>query len=259
MKIKGLVHIHSNYSDGELSLKEIKKEAQRLGMSFVFLADHLSWIGGEQRLEEFQKECELLSDERFLIVSGFEIETKENYHVLVYNGKTFIKDGISSRELFNTFSGQRDVFLVLAHASQLGQKPPQDFLERVDGVEVWNARYDSRYGPDIKSLKWLGGLDSIAFAGSDAHGLFGLGKLWINVEVERFEIKELIGFFKQNQFEVSNGLLSINLRKPLSFSLRSYFKFANLIYASPRNFFVSLVRRGFKPPRFLKKFFHKFY
>lgn len=259
MKIKGLVHVHSNYSDGELSLKEIKKEAQRLGMSFVFLADHLPWIKRGRGLEEFQKECELLSDEKFLIVPGFEVETKEGYHILVYNGKVFVEDGIPVQRLFEIFSVKEEVFLVLAHASQVEQRPSQEFLERIDAVEVWNAKYGSRYGPDIKSLKWLGGINSIAFAGSDAHSLFGLGKLWLNVEVKRLETKELIDSFKQNQFEVSNGLLSINLKKPLSFSLRFYFKLANLIYVPIRNFFVSLVRRGFKPSRFLKKIFHKFY
>ncbi len=259
MIAKGLIHIHSNYSDGELTLKEIKNRAQVLGMNFIFLADHLSLIEVEKNgFEEFKRECEALSGEKLLVIPGFEIETKENYHVLVYNGRISVKDGLSIRELFEIFSDQ-DVFLVLAHVSQISKKPPQELLEKVDAIEVWNARYDSKYAPDMKSLKWIKGTSLVPFIGSDAHGILGLEKLWVEVEIERLEVKQIIDSLKKNKFKVTNNFTLINLKEPFTFFQFFYFKMINLFLAPIRNLFVFWIKKGFQPPDFIKKIFQRFY
>lgn len=38
--LKGLIHVHSNYSDGSNTLEEIQKEAKRLNYEYVLICDH---------------------------------------------------------------------------------------------------------------------------------------------------------------------------------------------------------------------------
>jgi hypothetical protein len=257
MKAKGLVHIHSNYSDGELSLSKIKKKAKEFGMNFVFLADHISKIGGRQKFEDFCRECQSLSEECFLMVPGVEIETLEGYHVLVYNGKIFSGEGIPAQSLFDIFSDEKEVFLVLAHASQVDKKPPLDFMEKINAIEVWNAKYDSRYAPNLKSLNWALENNLIALAGTDAHSLYSLNKLWIEAEINKLEAGEIINSFIKNEFLISNGLLSINFKKPFGFYLSIYFKIVNFLYPLTRKALSFLIGKKSKPPKFLQKLFHK--
>ncbi len=259
MRIKGFIHIHSNWSDGELSLLDIKKKAQKMGMSFVLLSDHSSWIGSQEKLDEFKRECKRLSNEKFLMIPGFEVESREGYHILIYNGDIFIEDGVEYNDIFNIFSNRKDVFLVLAHASQLLEKPDIDFLKKIDAVEVWNAKYDSKFAPCLRVLNWIKNKDIIPIAGTDAHSLFTLTKLWIEIEIESLEIKEIINSLLYNQFKISNGLISINLKENFNLPLLAYWRIVNLFYPASRKFFVSLVRKGLKPPKFLEKFFHKVY
>lgn len=257
MRVKGLFHIHSNFSDGELSLKELKKEAQKLGMNFILLADHFYQIGGREKFEELLKECQLISSDKFLIIPGFEIEFKEGYHLLVYNVKNFFGNRPSLKEVVES-PADKDCLLILAHSSQFFKRPPQEILDKVDGLEVWNARYDSRFAPNLKSLKWID-KNLVAFIGSDAHGYFGLKKLWAELEIEKFEEREIINCLKRGQFKVSNGLFSIDLKEPLNFFQYFFFKTVNFCYAPIRFLLVSLSKKGLKYPKFLKKIFHKFY
>jgi histidinol phosphatase-like PHP family hydrolase len=259
MKIKGLLHVHSNFSDGELSLREIKEKAQRLGMRFVFMADHLSWIEDQSRFEKFLKECQKYSDEGFLMIPGYEVETKEGFHVLVYNVKSLVKNHLSFIDLFNFFSERKDSFFVLAHASQAPKRPPQTFFEKIDGVEVWSSKYDSRYAPNLRSLKWAKEENLLSLVGSDAHGSAGLKKLWIELNVEKLEVKDIINSLKKKDFLVKNNLFSINLNSSFNFFHTFYFRFINLLWAPIRIPLVFLTRKGVRAPRIFKKIFHKFY
>jgi len=42
---KGIIHCHSTYSDGSVSLDEIWQEGSRLGLDFIFMTDHVDCFG----------------------------------------------------------------------------------------------------------------------------------------------------------------------------------------------------------------------
>lgn len=258
MQIKGLIHIHSNFSDGELSLEEIKKQAKEYGAQFVLMADHFSFIATEEKFNEFKRECDFLSDKNFLLIPGFEVEPEENFHILVYNTREFIAPKLSLEEKLEILSNQNTV-LVLAHASQIKQVPSEEILEKLNGVEVWNARYDSRHAPNLRALKLAKKNELVPFGGADAHSSLTLNKIWLEIENENFSMQELMASLKTGRFKIVNKMFSIDLKKSLNLLQYFLFGLVNLSFPLLRKFFRFFIKRGIKIPNFLKRIFHKFY
>lgn len=263
MKMKGFFHIHSDFSDGVSSLEEIKKEAQKLGASFVFLADHLSKIGSESKIEEFLAKCIQLSDNDFLMVPGVEIDCSDGYHFLLYNASSFISrflGKVISSDKFIQMLPENNYLLVLAHASTYNKAPTERILNNLDGIEVWNAKYDSKYAPSLKSLRYLKkNKNLIAIAGLDAHSIFSLRKIRIELNSEKLQIGEILNLLKKNEFKANNGLFSLSLNRPFKPYQYLFFGSINYFYAPIRTLFVFLAKRGFNPPESFKKLFHKIY
>ncbi len=252
------MHVHSQYSDGESSLPEIKKQAKGLGMSFVFLADHVSLIEDEAERQEFCEECRRLSDDSFLFVPGFEIATSEGYHMLAYNTEEVMEEDVTWRRVVDFYKEKKGVFLALAHASQFSEKPPEEFLKSIDGIEVWNAKYDSKAAPNLKVMKWAKDSGLIPLAGSDAHSSFALGKLWVEIETGKLNAEAILDALRKGNFKASNGSLVIDFEKNYNTRLL-LFVFVNAFYYPIRKTVLFLIKKGFKPPKILKKIFHRIY
>lgn len=256
--MKGLIHIHSKYSDGDLSLPEIKERAQNLGANFVLMADHMEYFKSQKELDEMIEECRKLSGDDFLMVPGFEVSPKRSYHIIVYNGRNFINHDPDFNDLIK-LDFTDDQFLVLAHASHYSGKLPKELTEKLDGIEVWNAKYDSKYAPSIKSLRHLAETNLIAMAGLDAHSAEGLEKLWIEAEIGELSVKEIFSAFRNKKFKVVSGRKTIDINKSFGFSQKFYFAFVNFIYFPIRTPLVFFAKLGLNYPKFLKKIFHKFF
>ena len=258
MEVKGLIHIHSKYSDGDLSLPEIKEKAQKLGAKFVLMADHMEYFKSQKELNEMVDECRKLSDNNFLIVPGFEVSPKRSYHIIVYNGRNFINHDPDFNDIIKQ-DFTEEQFLVLAHASHYSGKLPKELIDKLDGIEVWNAKYDSKYAPNIKSFRHLEETNLIAMAGLDAHSAAGLDKFWVEVELKELSIGEICGAFRNKRFKVRCGRKAIDINKPLGLLQKLYFAFINFIYVPVRTPLVFFAKLGLDYPPFLKKIFHKFF
>jgi predicted metal-dependent phosphoesterase TrpH len=79
--LKGAIHIHSTYSDGEFTLGELRRVLLAAGCSFVCMTDHAEFFDYE-KLEAYTRECESLSDDRFRFVAGLEYACDGRMHVL---------------------------------------------------------------------------------------------------------------------------------------------------------------------------------
>jgi len=258
MQIKGLSHVHSNFSDGDLSLEEIKEIAQKLGVSFVLMADHMEQLGSQEKVQEMIEKCQQLSGEDFLIIPGFEVSPKRDYHVLVYNGRQFINHNPSRQDIIDS-SFSEDQFLVLAHASQYPGKLSLELAKKLDGVEVWNARYDSRYAPNLKAYNCLKNTDLVALAGLDAHSEAGFKKLWIEMDLEKLNTEEIFRALREKRFKINNGISLIDINQPFTLSQKIFFTSINYLLAPLRIPYAILAKLGIDFPPFLKKIFHKFF
>jgi len=169
--LKGVMHIHSTYSDGELTLRDLREQLVSAGCSFACIADHAEAFDTE-KLGRYAKECELLSDERFLFIPGLEYECERRMHILGY--------GLLKR------IGTRNPQEVIREIERLGGisviAHPKDemfsWIESFDtlprGLEAWNTKYDGQYAPRASTFQLLERLQQrspglLAFYGQDFH------------------------------------------------------------------------------------------
>jgi DNA polymerase (family 10) len=84
-QIKGDLHLHTKWSDGAHTIKQMAEAAQKIGYKYIAITDHsqsLRFAGGliEERLREQVEEIQKLNQELkdFTILSGIEVDIKSN-------------------------------------------------------------------------------------------------------------------------------------------------------------------------------------
>src|SRR5262245_10745593 len=81
---KGILHVHSLFSDGEEPLERLITLFKGFGMSFVAVSDHAE-VFDEARMEEYVALCESLSDDKFVVIPGLEFALHGGgVHILGY-------------------------------------------------------------------------------------------------------------------------------------------------------------------------------
>src|SRR6478672_7400008 len=81
--LKGALHIHSTYSDGELSLAQLREVYVAAGCRFACITDHADAFD-ETLLRAYVAESTALSDEQFLFVPGLEFSCTDRMHIIGY-------------------------------------------------------------------------------------------------------------------------------------------------------------------------------
>src|SRR5437868_4175068 len=97
---RGVLHVHSAYSDGELTLPQLRRALLGDGYAFACLTDHAEYFSAAS-LATFTAECRALSDAQFCFVPGLEFRCDNAIHVL----------GLGVTELLDS----TDVATVLRH------------------------------------------------------------------------------------------------------------------------------------------------
>jgi len=165
--MKADLHIHTNYSgDNGQRLEEIFREAERIGLGAVGIADHNTIEGAMKAMK--------MAPEGLIVVPAIEI-TSSDGHILAYNVERDVPRGRSVAETIDIIHSLGGI-AVAAHPfriwSGLGSKEVR--RNKFDAVEVLNARNTD--GGNRKSRKLARSLDLPITAGSDAHKPSDIGE-----------------------------------------------------------------------------------
>jgi hypothetical protein len=169
--LKGALHIHSTYSDGELTLAELKERFCADGLSFACLTDHAESFDRE-KLRDYMAECDVLSDNQFLFLAGLEYQCEKSLHILGY-GVTALA-GTTEPESVIRHIADRGGVSVIAHPRDAFFDWIESFSVLPQGVEAWNYRYDGTHSPHMSVFSLLQRLavrqpGVCAFYGLDLH------------------------------------------------------------------------------------------
>src|SRR3954469_17222808 len=83
--LQGALHLHSTYSDGELTLAKIREMYVAAGCRFVCITDHAdAFVGDEEKRAAYARECAGRSDDQFQFVPGLEYTCVDRMHILGY-------------------------------------------------------------------------------------------------------------------------------------------------------------------------------
>ena len=180
--LKGAIHTHSTYSDGEMTLSELREIFMAAGCAFVCLTDHAEFFDRDT-LEAYVAECRRLSDERFRFIAGLEYSCENRCHVLGF-GVTSLVTTTDPQEVIRHIERSGGVS-VIAHPMESAFEWIESFDALPNGIETWNSKYDGRSGPRPSTFALLKRLQQRepymrAFYGQDLHwknqyrGLFNM-------------------------------------------------------------------------------------
>ena len=145
MDIYGYSHLHTKYTDGDLDLSKIKELLLNQGASFAFITEHREYFDA-QKYEKYFQECRQLSDDKIIFVPGLEIAVGRN-HILVLGVEKYYEDD-SSINLLKRYKADGNL-IIWAHPHRSRYLITADVSELLDGIEIWNSSYDTKYFPDL--------------------------------------------------------------------------------------------------------------
>lgn len=169
--MKGAMHVHSTYSDGEFTLAELRELFLAEGCAFVCMSDHAEYFD-EESVARYCRECESLSNEEICIIAGLEYRCDREMHILGY-GATILTKATDPQEIIQHISSQGAIS-VIAHPKNEFFPWIEGFANLPHGIETWNSKYDGRYAPRPATFALLQTLRQrnpamLAFYGQDLH------------------------------------------------------------------------------------------
>jgi len=191
------VHIHTFYSDGRGTVREVLKIAKLKGLNGLAITDHNSLKG------YFEAK---LYDSGLLIIPGYEVDTDAG-HVLVL-GLEFLpsETGRICYESLIEWVKCANGLTILAHPAA-GRTSIERWMRcKPDAIEVLNALYPL-YGYFVRrSLNIASKLDVPMVGGSDAHNPQSVGDSYTIVKLDNLSFEDLIEAFKKGDVYFGGGL-----------------------------------------------------
>jgi predicted metal-dependent phosphoesterase TrpH len=169
--MNGVLHVHSTYSDGELTLQQLRDAYARLGYRFACLTDHAEYLD-ERAVARYREESERLSDDTFRFIPGLEYECPERMHILGLGTTTLIQSRDPERVIGEIEAAGG--ISIIAHPRTQDFGRVESLAEGATGIEAWNSKYDGRYAPRTETFAMIRRVrarhDHVrAFFGQDLH------------------------------------------------------------------------------------------
>ena len=182
--VPAVMHVHTEWShDGRDSLPAMADFAAREHLRWVFLTDHAEDFD-ETRFQTYTQACSDASTDNHELIAGleFRFEGYPGLHLLALGLRQWIAP--ETPEDFCALAGRHAAFLIMAHPILTKYRAPEAVLGGVHAIEVWNARYNTRYLPDGRAVAFYkesqqGFPALLATAGTDQHNLLTEGKIRI--------------------------------------------------------------------------------
>jgi predicted metal-dependent phosphoesterase TrpH len=210
MKIRGLFHIHTTCShDGRLEPATIREKALSFGCGFAVVCDHAEDLTPD-RYQRLREDCGKVSDGKFLLVPGLEYAFGR-IHLLGIGVKRCIP-AAEPEECLEKIRGEGGM-TVWAHPF-LPDVLRHERWDLLDGIEVWSARYGTKYVPSadlcraVRALR-EGGASLSAYAGLDAHRGDQMKPLCLEVEMEELDQETLLSELRGGRFSLCFGRFTV--------------------------------------------------
>ncbi|MGD8493808.1 MAG: CehA/McbA family metallohydrolase [Desulfobacterales bacterium] len=203
---KGSLHLHTNQSDGHLSVIELVKMYAAERFDFVAITDH--W-----RLPEFNGNRTKLP---LLVIDGIELdgfdESGVYFHVLALGAS--LKLPTTTRNFVKALQAARSqrALLIWAHPHWTGNLPGEGLRHNFDGMEIYNHSSHCENGSGYALSHWDHVLnqnpDFLGFATDDSHFVpdqeYWKGG-WIMVNAAACTQDEILNNIRRGNFYASQG------------------------------------------------------
>jgi hypothetical protein len=208
---KGVLHIHSRYSDGEFTLEELRKIFLAENCSFVCMTDHAEYFD-ENSIRRYIAECDSLSGANFRFVPGLEYRCEREMHILGYHA-TKPTQSTDPQEVIRHI-GAQGAISVIAHPKDEFFEWIETFSELPQGIETWNTKYDGRYAPRPGTFALLQRLkqrspEMHAFYGLDLHWKRQFRSFFVELDCESAESAGIMAALKAGKYSAHKDALQL--------------------------------------------------
>lgn len=211
--MKALLHVHSSYSyDAEPTLEQLCAWGESRELDFIFLSEHSNDFDHD-KMKRFVAHCDALEGRACRLVPGLEFPVEGGFHLLGYNLRAFAP--LTKPASVVDFIRGEGGIAVLAHPARYrGRWPEPEVLEALDGIEVWNARYDGRFLPSGTLLRQALRTRSargrmLLLAGQDLHALTS-HRLLLTSRAERETFEEFLAGLRSGNVRVGASPLTLH-------------------------------------------------
>ncbi len=209
--LKGAMHVHSTYSDGEFSLPELRHLFLAENCSFVCMTDHAESFDAAS-LQSYLRECELVSDDKLRFIAGLEYECERRLHILGY-GATELVTSTDPEAVIRHIAKQGAVS-VIAHPKDDLFPWIESFPTLPDAIEGWNSKYDGRYAPRPGTFALLQRLqqrkpDLRAAYGQDLHWKKQFHGLFVQLHCRTAEPAPILDALRKGNYHALKGELRL--------------------------------------------------
>lgn len=200
--MKGVLHVHSTWSDGEFTLPELRDLFLAAGCRFACVSDHADAFDAVKR-DAYVRECETLSDAAFRFIPSLEYGCVDRMHILGY-GCTALIESTDPAAVIAGIRGA-DALAVIAHPKESAFEGIARLHPVPHGIEVWNSKYDGRFAPRPATFELLARVrerePSVrAYFGQDLHWRRQYRGLFVHVEVDRPDRLSVLDALRRGAF-----------------------------------------------------------
>jgi PHP domain len=219
--MRGVLHVHSRFSDGEEQLERVAQTFRDAGMTFVAMSDHAE-VFDEQLMQDYVAMCDSVSSAKFVVIPGLEFAFKGgSIHILGYG----ITRRLPSSSMEQLVDGIHEAggIAVLAHPPTGSINMIGTIKGKLDGIEVWNGRYDGTIAPRAESFQLLrrvrmSNSKIAAYAGIDLHNIGQARKpVYVNVDIEQVERGDILNALRAGRFTIHGSNIAIPSSGKLTF------------------------------------------
>jgi predicted metal-dependent phosphoesterase TrpH len=212
--IKGIYHIHSNFSyDGNNSVEEITAWAHGNHIDFVILTEHIQGFS-DKKFESYFEDCARAS-QNCMIIPGLEYSLKisgREVHMGVFGVSSYLapKRDYDNIQSFLEKVHELGGIAILNHPDDLKELIYDNQINKFDLIEIWNTKYGYRYAPQFTLMRTLArsNYTNSYIASSDTHKIPTNDYVVININNipgEEISEKHIISQLERGNFSMSYG------------------------------------------------------
>jgi len=209
--LKGALHVHSTYSDGEFTVAELRQVYLAQGCSFVCITDHAEYFDAES-IGACVQDLQRNSDREFFFVPGLEYRCDREMHILGY-GATALASTTDPQSIIHYIASQ-GATSVIAHPKDEFFPWIEEFQTLPHGIETWNSKYDGRHAPRPETFALLRRLqqrapEMHAFYGQDLHWRQQFRGLWVVIDGDTRDPATILGALAAGRYHGQKNHLQL--------------------------------------------------
>ncbi len=261
MRLKGITHIHTKYSsDGRLTIPDVADLLRWHKLQFAILSEHRQDLTGNI-FANLISECQTFSDEQTLILHGVEYEFDKSTHILVINSDTLFPSNITIKDMLTECRGS-GAKSILLHPKRGKFLYNNALLDLLDGIEVWNTRYDGKICPDPRVVGLVNKLclinpKAILTLGMDLHLLDRFSHPIMELEADILDKDSIISALINRNCYISGAIFWKNTKIDNFYWNYFIWKFVHSLYRTVKWLCDTIVIL-IPIPKSVKQFFRQF-